>query len=285
MADSALQRVGTPVVSGSMFTDGMVKIEGPLSQIDRIAGVKVIVDTVEVISDVTSYMAPLTAVDEQGQPVEMDQCTFVGAEENAVNVTVPVEYYKRIDFTYQLVDVPSGYDTSKLVTLSPSHVEVWGPRQDVEAFAERVSDLGVISLNNLTQHDLVRTVSLNAPDTVSVAGGEKAVTLTIGLKNIDSVALTVPLKSTNVSFVNVPEGFTPSVSTAQLSIMLCGPSKTVKAVKADAETLTVDLSSVTAVGQYELIAKVSVDKNNTVWAYYGAADSGLSVGVTVTARE
>lgn len=284
VADSALQRLGTALVSGGMLTDGKVTVEGPLSQIEKIVAVKAVVEQQDTISSVTSYTAPLTAVDEQGQPVDMTHCRFVGAEENTVNVTVPVQNYKRIDFTYELVDVPAGYDASKLVTVTPSYIEVWGPAQDLEDFAERVTNLGVISMNNLTQHDLERVISFNAPESVLVVGGEKAVTLSIGMKNLGSETITVPLKKENVTFVNAPDGYVATVSTAQINVMFCGPAKTIKALKAADVQFIIDLSAVTAPGQYELPAKVSVKKYNTVWAYYGAAERGVSVGLTVSAE-
>jgi hypothetical protein len=180
--------------------------------------------------------------------------------------------------------VPSGYDASKLVSLTPSYIEVWGPAQDVEDFADRMTSLGTISLNNLTQHDLERVVSFNAPETITVVGGEKSVTLAIGLKNLKSATLTVPLSASNITFVNVPEGYKASVSSSQINVMFCGSVKQINALKAADVRFTVDLSKVTAPGQYEVAATVSVQKHNTVWAYYGAADRGVSVGLTVSAQ-
>lgn len=58
-----------------------------------------------------------------------------------VNVTVPVQVYRKVNFTYQLENVPEYYQgVTNFFTLSPTYIEFWGSPTAVESFAAQVAD-------------------------------------------------------------------------------------------------------------------------------------------------
>lgn len=56
---------------------------------------------------------------------------------------MPVQVYRKVNFTYQLENVPEYYQgVTNFFTLSPTYIEFWGSPTAVESFAAQVADLG-----------------------------------------------------------------------------------------------------------------------------------------------
>ena len=154
-------------VSGIKVADGFVKVKstaqptkitvsGPETEVDQITRCvakaelsDVLKQTVTVSAGVTFYNAEGTEVSAKGLDLSVD----------TVQVTVPILKTKEVPVSFDYLNMPSGFDISKLpYTVTPSTLEVAGPEDKVDSLSSL--NLGYIDFKNLVANFVANFFSL-----------------------------------------------------------------------------------------------------------------------------
>ena len=279
VTDETRYRLGDPQLDASL-TNGKVTIEGPKSVVDQIAFIQAKVSAQAAISDTQVYEAPLIAYDADGNEVNLEQCIL---SHTSVTVTVPVLEYRRVDFQYELKNVSAAFaNRMDFITVTPTFVELWGPPDTIQQYADGIQNLGTFDFNHILPTYADRTIPLNAPASVKVMDGTVAVTVDFDLDGFTSRVFNLNLTSANVEILHPPEGKDVRIPQTLLTgIRLCGPEKILDSIQESDLLVTLDMQGSTAVGASQYEVQVTVKGHNNVWAYYGEEADGYELYVTV----
>ena len=281
-ADETKFQLGTPVVSGDALENGVVKVSGPKTEIDRIGTVVAVVDAKEALSETKVFDATLKALGKNGEEIDISHCV-VGGDQSAVKVTVPILVYKKVTLQYQLLNTPAAYvDTQNLVTFTPAYLELWGTEQSIADFEAQLTTLTTFDFDNLTKETLKRELPLTVPDTLKILGSIDSITAKFNLNSISSKKLNVTLNDDNIEIINCPAGVTVKPAETTLNnIVIYGPYNVVSRIRATDLHVVVDVKSESTLGQRTCISRISVPKYDNVWVYYGENEKGYQLLTTV----
>lgn len=283
VSDPNRLQLGTPLVESEALTDGNLTLEGPATQINQIARLVARVEEAATISDAQVFSATLVALDEDGNEVDLSNCTYVDADSTAaLNVTVPVLVYQQVTFQYTVENMPSYYDEGTF-RIEPASIEFWGAPSVVEAFTAQISNLGVFDFDNMTPEDTSRTISLNVPDGINVVGDVKEVKAVYDVGNLTTKTLSVELTlGRNLIVNNQPDGISISPQSTLTNITVCGTSYALGRISASNLRVVVDMNNSSTPGPNRYMARVEVTNRTDVWVYYGSnGEDGLEYWITV----
>lgn len=284
VTDAEKFRFDTPSPSGEAITDGQITVAGPKTDISRIARVVATIPDKASIAEATVFTASLKAVDEKGATIE--SVSFLKAEDATVSVTVPVMVYRKVELKPVLENVPAAYkDQAKLVTVTPSEVELWGFSTELEEYVAAIQQQLVVDFDRLTPDNLSREIKLEPVDGVRPQNGNETVTLKVNLKSITSATKEIPLKPDSLLVVNCPVGYKVELSQVKIpSVVFCGPKAALDKIDVEKIRITVDMVDKATVGKQTVMARLAIAGEDGVWVNYGAED-GVQVLVTVTVAE
>ena len=282
-SDTNQLQLGTPLVESAALTDGNLTLEGPATQMNRIAKLVARVEEEATISDAQVFPAALVALDAEGNEVDLSNCTYVDADSTTpLNVTVPVLVYQKVTFQYTVENMPSYYkkDTFRI---EPASIEFWGAPSVVEAFTDQISDLGVFDFDNMKPEDAERTISLNVPDGIKVVGDVGEVKAIFDVNNLKSKTLSVELTlGKNLIVNNQPAGISISPQSTLTNITVCGTSYAIGRISASNLRVVVDMNNASTPGPNRYMARVEVTSRTDVWVYYGDnGENGMEYWITV----
>ena len=287
VTDETIYRLGTPMLAADFLTEGKAQVKGPSGVISKIDKLVAKVTAGEPIADAQVFSTELTAVDSEGKDVDLSECTFPDAAEGkgTVNVTVPVQVYRKVNFTYQLENVPEYYQgVTNFFTLSPTYIEFWGSPTAVESFAAQVADLGKFDFDNMKATDNEKVIPLTIPDGITVLGDVREVKAAFKLSNVSSKTMDLTLEmgtKGNVVIQNQPAGRSVTVQDKLTGIVLCGPKSALNRVRASDLVVTIDMANNATTGPSLFQARITVKNRKDIWVYYGDNKHGIDVGVTV----
>ena len=284
-ADTAKYQLGTPVVSSDAMEDKSIRISGPKTELDEIAGVVAVVEDEAQLSETRVFDATLKAVDINGNTAELKNCSM-NSENASVRVTVPVLFYRKVTLSYRLTNAPTAYASAQnLVTFSPSYLELWGTQPVIDSFEEQLTTLCTFDFDHLSPNNLQQKLVLTVPDSLKILGGVQEITAKFNLGTVRSKNLSVQLTDSNTTFANCPAGVSVSLMEKTLSnITVCGPSNVISRIKVSDLQVTVDVKGDVTVGQRTLVTRVTLPNYPNVWVYYGDTAVGYDLLTTVAAR-
>ena len=284
-ADTAKYQLGTPVVSSDAMEDKSIRISGPKTELDEIAGVVAVVEDEAQLSETQVFDATLKAVDINGNTAELKNCSM-NSENASVRVTVPVLFYRKVPLSYRLTNAPTTYASAKnLVTFSPSYLELWGTQPVIDSFEEQLTTLCTFDFDHLSPNNLHQKLVLTVPDSLKILGGVQEITAKFNLGTVRSKNLSVQLTDSNTTFVNCPAGVSVSLMEKTLSnITVRGPSNVISRIKASDLQVTVDVKGDATAGQRTLVTRVTLPNYPNVWVYYGGTAVGYDLLTTVAAK-
>ena len=282
VADESAMQLGKPRLE-SVSADGTLTVSGPQTALNKIASLVARVADKKALSETTTFHATVAALDESGHDVPLDHCTFSELDGTEIAVTVPVEAYKELSFTYSWLHAPAAFaDASSLLTLSPESVKVLGPVDVVNALPDEWS-LGKIDFDTLTNRAYKWNIPLKLADSVTVVGDEvSSVSMTMDLSDCASKTLSLPLSDDTVTFTNKPAGKTAAVQAKTATVTLYGPASSLSDLTADDLSVVVDLAEATGNDLASYSGRVSVAGADDVWVYYGADNGGAEIYVTLS---
>lgn len=284
-ADTAKYQLGTPVVSSDAMEDKSIRISGPKTELDEIAGVVAVVEDEAQLSETRVFDATLKAVDINGNTAELKNCSM-NSENASVRVTVPVLFYRKVTLSYRLTNAPTAYASAQnLVTFSPSYLELWGTQPVIDSFEEQLTKLCTFDFDHLSPNNLQQKLALTVPDSLKILGGVQEITAKFNLGTVRSKNLSVQLTDSNTTFANCPAGVSVSLMEKTLSnITVCGPSNVISRIKVSDLQVTVDVKGDVTVGQRTLVTRVTLPNYPNVWVYYGDTAVGYDLLTTVAAK-
>ena len=279
--ETALQ-LGKPVLE-SVLPSGTLTVSGPQTTLHKIQTLVARVTEQKKLTETTTFRAAIAALDESGSDVPLDYCTFAELDGSDIAITIPVEAYKELLFTYDLVHAPEALASAEnLLEVSPKSVKVLGPADAVAALSDQWS-LGKIDFDNLTSRAYNWNIPLKLADNLTVVGDEvSSVSISLNLSDRTTKEFSLTLGSDTVNFQNKPANKTATVQGKTVTVTLCGPSASLKKLTADNLSVMVDLGEASGSGLSSYKGRVVVRDADDVWAYYGADNSGVDVYVTLS---
>ena len=258
-------------VSGIKVADGFVKVKstaqptkitvsGPETEVDQITRCvakaelsDVLKQTVTVSAGVTFYNAEGTEVSAKGLDLSVD----------TVQVTVPILKTKEVPVSFDYLNMPSGFDISKLpYTVTPSTLEVAGPEDKVDSLSSL--NLGYIDFKNLGLNAQL-TYDVVVPTNFTNLSGVEKVQVKFNTSGYESKTFTV----SNIRVVNAPEGYTVTVESESLpSVNVIGTSDVMQTLAATDLVAEVNMDSVEiAEGRMSVAVSVYAPSKGQLWAY------------------
>lgn len=284
--DTASLSLGTPVISATGLQDNTVTVDGPQTYVSQIASIVAKVDKPDTISENQTFSASLVALDSNGEEVNTQYCSFSGLEGNKVNVIVPVNVHRTVNFSLNSLtykNMPDAYRNSKLITITPASIELIGTKDQVENYAsslEKEGAVGTIDFTSLNPVDTVKTISLNIPQGIREKDNVTALTVSFAIQNFSTTKFDLPLTSANTHLSAV----TGATATLQVlpDVTLVGPNDSIAKIKPSDLSVSVDAASYTKSGSYEVPVTIQIANYSDVWVYYSDPNpSGYSVYVTI----
>lgn len=228
-----------------------VRVIGPESSVEKIAGVFATVRFGDVTTDLTQSV-PAAPVDAAGLPIDGLQ-----VEPGVVVVTVPLlptATTRTVPVLWQIKGaVATGFWISRIVS-DPVAVTVSGDQKTL-ASLERV-DTAAVDVTGLTATRTIR-VPLALPDGVSlVEPTDATITVTV-----------VPLAGTRsflsaIQILNVATGMSADTDTGSVTVVVAGPQPTLAGMANDQVTATVDAAG-RGPGTYTVDVAVRVPTGTT----------------------
>ncbi len=281
VTDKENYQIGTPVIGNGVLTDGQIALSGPRSDINRIDKVVAVISDEASISESTVYTAAIEVRDANGKTI--DSITFAKAEDKTVSVTVPVLVYRETDLTPTVLNMPAAYaSNSKLVTVSPAKLELWGVPSEIDDYIASVQQKLTVDFDHLNKDGLTQMISLEASEAIRPVNGEEKLTLKVNLSSVTSRTFEVALDENNFTASELPDGMKATVKQTKVKVTLCGPSWSLNGVKASQIRLSAAMPQ-TTIGLQTVKARVSVSNNGYVWAIY--EDGATGVDLLVSAED
>lgn len=228
-------------------------LQADVSQVDHAV---VVVDMDEATETVT-LEADFTLVNRKGE--ELDKDSFrINAD--AVQVTVPVLTIKELSLDVNLIESPGSTRAHMPYSIRPNKVMVAGEAMSLSNLESLV--LGTVNLSEITE-DTTLEMEIPLPANARLLEGDGMAEVTIGCVGLETRALS----TTDISYINPPEGLRVSVVTREIEVVLRGPAGELETLEDFNVRLVADLTDVsTTNGNYAVPAAVYVDGARNVGA-------------------
>ena len=181
------------------FSPSTVIVYGPGKVLDTVDAAYVEVNRTDV-DRTLSFDSTFVLLDAEGNEVESDALSF---NTEQVNVTLPVRAVKEVYLTVELV--PGGGATEKNVrwSLEPGSITLLG---DAEVLSG-VNSITVARIELAQVEDAMQeTYRVELPNDTELIVGARETTLTLELQDLETAYYTID--KSNISFINVSEGYT-----------------------------------------------------------------------------
>lgn len=230
-----------------------VYITGTESEVNKIRAVYVILEQEE-LSESFAGDLPLILVDDQGNELSSEGLRL--STETAY-VTLPVVVIREIELAVDFI--PGGGATSQNVTyrIDPPTITVSGSKKDVE-YLSSIS-LGSIDLSQV-MGSKVTEFPIYMPDGVENISGFATATVRVTVRGLSTKEFEVD----NIQTINVPEGYTATLSTLVRTVVVRGPEEALSRVYASQISMVADLSGYTATGSCSVPARVILTGSDEV---------------------
>ena len=166
--------------------------------------------------------------------------------------TVPINMTKEVALAVSLVEGGGATEANAVVDISPKVLTVTGDAELLQG-VNRIA-LGAIDLASFEQSYTV-TYPIPLPNGAENLSGEKEATVTVSIRGL----VTRPIITTNITFVNVSDGYEAFKVTQYKEVVIRGPAEIVALVAPDNVQLVADLSDIgNAVGRYSVPTTVYI---------------------------
>ena len=214
----------------------------------------------EDVDKTLSFDSTFVLIDGDGNEFTSDEIT---TDVDTVAVTLPILAVKEVDLIVDLV--PGGGATVNNVKwkLEPDSITLTGDSETL-AGVNNIS-LAKIDLSTVDEA-LTDTYKIVIPNDTESTSGVREATLTLEIGGLYKES--VSIEQSNISCVNVSEGFTAEIMSDSLDgVILRGPEADVKAISEVNVRAVADLKDYgTATGIVSVPVKITVDGSTTVGA-------------------
>lgn len=206
-----------------------------------------------------SYSEYLTynLIDTQGQIVDQSK---LRCSEDKVRVEVPVVTLKELPLSVEFMESSGSRETDISYDISPKSVTVSGEESTLDKLDEIV--VAQIDLSRVLGDDTLE-YEIPLPGGCTNESGTDKVRVTIKFKNMQ----TETYECSNISFANVPDGYSATAITQSVDVTLRGKQTELDKIGSKNIRIVADLGGLsTASGTYTTRAKVYVDGTDDVGA-------------------
>lgn len=225
-----------------------IEVSGPESVISRIAYAKVVIDREELTRTV-SGVADFTLVDSDGQTIESSE---IKTSVNEIQYTIPIVMMKDVGLTVNLLGGGGATEDNAVVRIDPPTVSITGDAELLSGINQL--QLGTIDLASFAQ-STTETFAIVLPNGVNNLSGEKEATVTVSIKGLE----TKRLIATNISFINVSEGYKARNITQYKEVLIRGPKEIIDLISGENIRIVGDLTDIgNAVGRYSVPTTVEI---------------------------
>ncbi len=241
------------------LTPTVITVSGPQDVLKKISYAWVPVHRENITKTVEDNL-PFTLMDESGHEVLSDKLTF---SQDTIKVVIPVVMTKDIPLTVNLTNGAGADETNTTYKITPSIVSISGDAETLNSYNQ--ISLGTIDLSKFVSATTVTFPIVLPNNTTNLTGITEAI-VTVNITGLDSIHLTTD----NIQVVNVTPGYTASIITKSLDIVLRGKKEDLDKVKAlfnevpATIRIVADLTELGATtGTYRVLAKVNIDGDVT----------------------
>jgi YbbR domain-containing protein len=225
-----------------------IEVSGPESGISQIAYAKVVIDREELTRTV-SGVVEFVLVDSDGQPIESPEITTSVDE---IQYTIPIVMMKDVGLTVNLLSGGGATEDNAVVRIDPPTISITGDAELLSSINQ--IQLGTIDLASFAQ-STTETFAIVLPNGVNNLSGEKEATVTASIKGLD----TKRIITTNISFVNVSQGYRARSITQYKEVLIRGPKEIIDLIDKDNIRIIGDLADIgNAVGRYSVPTTVEI---------------------------
>ena len=231
-----------------VYSPETIEVSGPESVISRIAYAKVVIDR-ENLTRTVSGVVEFTLVDKDGQVVESAEITTSVDE---IEYTIPIVKVKDVGLTVNLLSGGGATEDNAVVRIEPSTITLSGDAELLSSINQL--QLGTIDLASFAQ-STTETFAIVLPNGVNNLSGEKEATVTVSIKGLE----TKRVITTNITFINVSEGYKPRAITQYKEVIIRGPKEIIDLIDKDNIRIIGDLTDIgNAVGRYSVRTTVEI---------------------------
>lgn len=257
--------IGTPadgyVVGEMTFDHDSITISGEQLAVANISHALVTVD-VSGATESFSTVAEFQLIDFNGNVIE--DSTFRTSIES-VEVHVPILMIKELPLEIDFIESPGSTQADVDVDIDPSVITVSGDSRSIGRL-DRVL-LTEVDLSKLTG-DTSFTIPIPIPAGSTSVSGETEATVTITFKD---TMTTQTFETSNISYINEPEGSTVTVVSNTIEVTLRGPAEDLDRLSGSNIRVVGDLTDISAEsGNYTVPATIYVDGPESIKESVGA---------------
>ena len=228
-------------------------LQKDVSQVDHAEVTVDITDAKEEVLTVVDFVL----VDHEGN--ELDRELYRTDVQN-IQVTVPVLLIKELPLEINFIESPGSTMDHVASAIFPPSVTVAGDSKSLSTLESLV--IATIDLSDLTE-DTTLQIPIPLPANSRLLDGESTATVTISFLGLETQSFT----TSNISYINPPDGRNVSVVTKEMEVLLRGPQEELEMLSEHNIRLVADLSDIsTASGNYAVPATVYVDGTEEVGA-------------------
>ena len=233
------------------FSPSTVIVYGPGKVLDTVDAAYVEVNRTDV-DRTLSFDSTFVLLDAEGNEVESDALSF---NTEQVNVTLPVRAVKEVYLTVELV--PGGGATEKNVrwSLEPGSITLLG---DAEVLSG-VNSITVARIELAQVEDAMQeTYRVELPNDTELIVGARETTLTLELQDLETAYYTID--KSNISFINVSEGYTALAEDSLDKVRIRGSHSVLEQLSDLNIRAVADLKNYgTATGRFTVPVQISIN--------------------------
>lgn len=246
-----------------LFSPGTLTISGRAELVNQVAYAKVTI-TEEDLRETVSDEFPFQLIGASGNPLELD----VTCDVDMIYTIFPIRATAEIPLEVKVVDGGGLKESDVRVKLSESSIMVAGSQEAVDALVNQGAiTLTTIDLATLdddaAENGSERTFSIPLTDELENLSGITEVTVNLRvLKRVETRTFQV---SDSISFINTPEGWTPTIITQVLPVKVRGTEALLNELSEENIRVVADLRDINeAAGPHTVSASVYLDSAGTV---------------------
>ena len=217
------------------FDPASVMLTGPEEELEQIAAARVTVARDEVRTSFTAA-ANYVFLDAEGQVLDFDD---VQADAETVSVTVPVSTIKEIGVDVTLLYGGGATADNVVKEITPATITVVGDATALDG----LNSISVATID-LSNYESFPTTdySIILPNDVECLSGETTATVSLSFAGLETAYFNV----SNLSCINAPEGYTPTIMEQTSVITVRAPAEILSQVSANNIRVVADLTDVSA---------------------------------------
>lgn len=206
------------------FEPTTISITGSEAVLNKIAGAKVVFGKDKNnVSETFSVDTGYTLVDEKGNEISTAGLTF---STDVIKATLPIMEVKEIPLSVSLISGGGATENNCTVTIEPKTIKLAGDSKVLDAMNKLV--LATIDLSDFTT-SYENTYPIAFDDELQNVTGITSATVKIMIVGLSTKTFDI----TNISCSNVADGYTATVDTENISVVMRGTEKALDAVTAE----------------------------------------------------